>query len=396
MIKAPIKKLASRSLTVLRHLLAWSRTLFVSYQGISREQLEQELGDEEIQWMNEALRTGRAYGLKTRDKGAKSNIAEEKPQQLPGSFWVVTTYFNPHGDKYRKANYELFRERLQTQGANLLTVEHASSQSAMELVDSDAEILLQFTGGNTLWQKERLLNIAISNLPDDCDKIAWLDSDIVFTDASWISETTELLRTYKVVQPFSFVVHLPKNSSKIDLSALRETAASAEIQASFMKQQQVKRTMPRSYSFSSPNFRVWGMPGLAWAARRELLERVPLYDRAIVGGGDAVFAKNLVNRVKAAPFRDFSPRLRQDSLEYGARLREEVAGSSTHREGVILHCWHGEKVFRKYRSRYQILKEHDFDPRADVKISTKGPLEWASNKPKLHSEIRNYLSERAS
>ena len=40
-------------------------------------------------------------------------------------------------------------------------------------------------------------------------EVAWLDADTFFTNERWVSETSELLNTHQVVQPFAFLVRMP-------------------------------------------------------------------------------------------------------------------------------------------------------------------------------------------
>ena len=99
---------------------------------------------------------------------------------LPGAFWGITVFFNPTGYKNKIENYRRFRESSKKQGLNLLCVELAFGGKNFEVSKEDADILVQLRGGDILWQKERLLNIGLERLPKDCDKIAWLDCDIIF------------------------------------------------------------------------------------------------------------------------------------------------------------------------------------------------------------------------
>src|SRR5262245_2641530 len=90
--------------------------------------------------------------------------------------WAITCYFNSSGYKSRLENYRRFRQRLTVP---LVTVE-LSFGSEFVLKPNDADILIQLIGGDVLWQKERLLNLALGSVPEACDKIAWLDCDVFF------------------------------------------------------------------------------------------------------------------------------------------------------------------------------------------------------------------------
>ncbi len=74
---------------------------------------------------------------------------------------TVTSYFNPMRSRRRLANYRTFRSRL---NVPLFTVELAFD-GQFELTSSDADHLIQLSGGDIMWQKERLLNIALEAVP---------------------------------------------------------------------------------------------------------------------------------------------------------------------------------------------------------------------------------------
>src|SRR5262245_24288280 len=93
-----------------------------------------------------------------------------------GKLWAITCYFNPVGYRRRLENYLTFRQRLR---APLITVELSYGET-FQLARGSAEILIQLRGQDVLWQKERLLNVALAAVPPACDKIAWLDCDVVF------------------------------------------------------------------------------------------------------------------------------------------------------------------------------------------------------------------------
>ena len=137
------------------------------------------------------------------EKGNQNlGLMSEFPKELPGSFWGLTTYFNPakYGNKIE--NYRKFREDSKRQGLNLLCVELAFNNEPFELTKNDADVLVQVRSNSIMWQKERLLNIGLKHLPKDCDKVAWIDCDIIFKNEYWIEETCKLLEKYIVINYF--------------------------------------------------------------------------------------------------------------------------------------------------------------------------------------------------
>jgi hypothetical protein len=95
--------------------------------------------------------------------------------------WAITSYFNPLGYRTRLANYRTFRQHL---GLPLLTVEQGRG-GRFDLDERDATVLLQVPSGDVMWQKERLLNLALGALPPECETVVWLDSDILFDGDDW-------------------------------------------------------------------------------------------------------------------------------------------------------------------------------------------------------------------
>ena len=123
-------------------------------------------------------------------------------------FWAITSYFNPIGYKNRLKNYRFFRQRL----AMPLVAVELSFGGGFQLQPGDADALIQVHDGDVLWQKERLLNIALAAVPDECDKIAWLDSDVLFEDSDWVERAGRLLEQFALVQLFESRYDLPPNS----------------------------------------------------------------------------------------------------------------------------------------------------------------------------------------
>jgi hypothetical protein len=115
------------------------------------------------------------------------------------ALWAITCFFNPAGYRRRLQNYKWFREHLTIP---LVTVE-LSFTGEYALRNGDAEILVQLDQGDVLFQKERLLNIALQHLPATCEAVTWIDCDVIFAANDWPARTMEALQRFDVVQPFS-------------------------------------------------------------------------------------------------------------------------------------------------------------------------------------------------
>src|SRR5579862_510563 len=122
--------------------------------------------------------------------------------------WGVTSYFNPVGYRRRLQNYRVFRQRL---NVPLVAVELAQ-RGPFELRLEDADVLVQLRGGDVMWQKERLLNIAISHLPKECEYVAWLDCDVVFHREDWGAAAVRELDRSSLCHLFRTVHHIRRDA----------------------------------------------------------------------------------------------------------------------------------------------------------------------------------------
>ena len=104
--------------------------------------------------------------------------------------YAITSYFNPAGFQNHLAKYRVFRDHL---SVPLITVE-LSFNGDFALDKTDADYLVQISGGAVIWQKERLLNLALEHLPADCDAVAWIDCDVLFDDAGWVADAERELQ----------------------------------------------------------------------------------------------------------------------------------------------------------------------------------------------------------
>jgi len=308
---------------------------------------------------------------------------------LPGSFWGVTCFYNPSHYKNKLDNYRHFRKKSQEQGLKLLCVELAFGDSDFELTKDDADILVQLRTDSVLWQKERLLNVGLKALPQDCDKFAWLDADILFENDNWVELTAQALESYKIVQPYSVAVRLPKNGQlgqiedlPVDNSEGAKIYGLAYSIASF------------GLDLLSADYVNHGHAGFVWAARREIFKKSGLYDRMILGSGDSLMAHAFYGQKKYFIQNICSQAMVADQNKWMDDISREIGQSVYYVEGVIEHLWHGSKDNRFYNDRLRVLKRFEFNPASDIKLDKNGCWQWASDKPALHQWCKNYFNLR--
>jgi hypothetical protein len=62
--------------------------------------------------------------------------------------------------------------------------------------------------------------------------------------------------------------------------------------------------------------------------------------------------------------------------------------------GTLIHYWHGPKAKRKYKERWKILVDNQFDPEKDLVRATNGMWELTHYNPHLRDDLRQYFRER--
>jgi hypothetical protein len=301
--------------------------------------------------------------------------------------WAITSYFNPMRYRRRLSNFKTFRERL---NVPLVAVELAYG-SDFELQEQDAEILVQLRGGAVLWQKERLLNLALQSLPRHCRKVAWLDCDIVFSAADWAEAASRLLDRFAIIQMFKRVHYLsahwtPAKDCTTEVEVTRPSAAFS-----------VASGLPAATCIGHSLNILEGTcaNGFAWAARRELLDQHGFYDACILGGGDRAVACAATRCFDELMKRHYMNKFQQDRyIAWAKPFYETVRAEIGHLEEDIFHLWHGDVRERRTRGRHEGLQRFRFDPFTDIAIDANGCWRWNTDKQEMHDYIRGYFLSR--
>jgi len=280
------------------------------------------------------------------------------------SLWGICALFDPSA--LRLENAFRFAKRVRAQGLKLCIVTLGREEQLLP----DCDLWIELSGGARLWQKERMLNVALEALPPDCDLVAWLDADVLFENDGWMEDTERALRNFLVVQLFDQV----------------------------FDDSEYVTSMAACHKFEHAKPVCIGHPGFAWAAHRELLAKHGFYDRSIIGGGDTVMAWASYGLLwpgyERAPAY-FSPAHLADIAEWSRGWHADVNGNVGLVLGTIRHLFHGPKDTRKYMERTRILKDYDFDPNQDI-IKGGDVWRWSSEKAPLHRAVLAYLDGRES
>lgn len=320
---------------------------------------------------------------------SSSTSPPRRPARRPNeSFWAVTSYFNPVPYRRRLENYRHFRDHL---ALPLLTVE-LGYDGRFELGPADADMLVQISGGDVLWQKERLINLAIESLlPPECDTVAWIDCDSIFATADWPEEALRGLERARLVQLYSTLAYLDRSwapgrdpDSAVELR--RESLAAA-----------MARGLSVQECLSRPARGDRGVftKGLAWAARRETIGRHRLFDATILGGGDSAMAHAICGLIDQGADRLlFNERQRQHYHTWALPFFESFRDGVAVVDRPVYHLWHGDLADRGVSRRHQLFSRFQFDPYRDIGVDSSGAWCWTSEKPEMHAFVRQYFASR--
>jgi len=329
------------------------------------------------------------------------------------STWAVSCYFNTKKSRLRYLNYQAFFKALQVP---LLTVEW-SIGGQYELDIQDADRLVQVSGGDLLWQKERLLNLALDHLPEDCVNVVWLDCDIVFNASDWVENFEHKLNDAHLVQLFSQVRHpvLPpsgelsfgEDTAEVVLerdslayryltqgkASLREVLPSNAVkkkQATYAEAKDLEQF---------ERLRLAGRPsaGHGWGMRRDHLERLGLYDGMAFGTGDMAMA--LAGIGFQALYADgylLSDAHREHYLHWAEPFHQHIAGRVASIPGSVNHLYHGNFRERQYSERLRMMAVYGFDPARDLSLTSQGLWQWHGDAAsRYEGYMHSYFSGRS-
>jgi len=296
--------------------------------------------------------------------------------------WVVTSYFNPSQYRSKARNYARFMDGMREANVPVRTIECCFGYQPFALPSSDS--VFQVRSRDILWQKERLLNLLLPQLPGECTKIAWIDADVVFENPAWAVETSRALDSFAVVQPYGTVVRLPQGHD--------EDRGEGDRWESFCAMCSRQPGLMRA-----GNFHYHGHTGFAWAARRDLLQRHGFYDVCMTGSGDHLMAHGFcgdwtsecLNKMMGSNLR-----YRAHFHRWARGISENVRNRISYVPGKLLHLWHGELEERRYHENNLALQSFNFDPEVDLRMAKNGCWEWSDPQRGLREWAINLFNSR--
>jgi hypothetical protein len=264
----------------------------------------------------------------------------------PDDIAAITCFFNPHGYRTLRDNYDVFYKAW-TDGTDvpLFTVEVLFGESRPTISNANT---FHVRVRDRFFHKEGALNYAARNLPGGFSKVIWVDCDLVWFHYHWLATASAALDEYTSVQ-CGTRIHMRNARGRIE--------------------------RVRNSWLDDP---LTGFPGFAWAARREFFDRHGLHQYHIVGGGDQcavqAFGGPYARHRLSGWMRATGPKYAAHVNDWIDRVAPDMEGKTAGIDVALAHLWHGSRENRQYWNRNKILQS--IDPQHDLSLDQNGMTAW--------------------
>jgi hypothetical protein len=290
---------------------------------------------------------------------------------------IVTCYFNPRNYLTKFINFLDFYYKLRkSKNVDIIVVESCMSDSVYTLKNTIHNNLISLNTNSVYWQKEELINIGLRKHKDTGYKnLCWLDSDIEFLNDNWADVIIEDLNEYDIVQVFEYS------------HEIIDTKANTIKHNSYIKKIKEGNNHP---------FKRIGELGYGYAYKRTSLTDKLLYENAVVGGGDFlnilpfVNMNTTMNITEDRYFKNANIEMIDDYMDW---YEDKSKLKTSYSKNEIKVAYHGDRKFRNYLKREQILKNLNFCPKTDLEKTNNNSLRLLKNK-NVENYLKKYFKER--
>ena len=312
------------------------------------------------------------------EKVKKKKIKRRKKIQYP-NVWAITTFYKFFNSPYREANYKTFKKNLNDAGVQLAVIEITAPGIKPTLKEgTHADKILRLETKSLLWHKERSLNMLSQILPKSCEYIAWFDIDCVLHNSNWPTKAIEKLEEGHLAVQLCSHIDFEDSNGKIAQSKHTYTYMLAQ-----------KGNKPRTASG-----RIDGSPGFCWMMKLKEFKQIYLYDCAIIGGGDLLFADavcfNNTGRLMLSngnPNAPYYQHYRKWKNNVMTTFNEKLPATCL--EGGSTHLYHDEKKYRMYNIRHYLLVIEQYNPLTDLEEEATGL--WKLKNQNIKNILETYF-----
>lgn len=286
----------------------------------------------------------------------------------------ITSYFNVNNSQRVKDNFIKFRQNF---NAPLTVVELAFDDQPFWIDDA---IQIRGNSSNLMWQKERLLNIALASLPPKVDQVAWIDADVIFQNKNWFKLAQDKLDRFPIIQLFSNVYETNTNNDPVN-------TGEGYVYKKYKNKQYDLSEIPYNKKIDCGKF------GLAWAAN---LSEIPegLHDFSIVGASDIHQVIAWEGAWDNYHINLMPDKYRKEIISQSMSMFLRIKGNLSFIPGHIEHLQHGTLSNRNYEGNQVILRDYDFSIEEDIHIDINNLWQWKSDKPDLQKAVADIFYTR--
>jgi hypothetical protein len=263
---------------------------------------------------------------------------------------IISCFFNPQHSPYRIIAFQKFYH----------TIKHLNHRIIECLIDDDkpqlpeTPYIKRVKTNSLLWHKESLLNKIVSDLPSHFRYVFWVDADVLFMNDNWLIDGVAQLQEHNIIQPFEHCFHLERN--KLEPVHLDVEDTKWKLKNQMLPKGEISAW--RSFCSNIPsglagntNYDLHGHVGFAWGARRSLIEQVPLYDRALIGGADHIIAHAAAGHIPHSCITKSFTEMIDEVNDWSRRFYALAQGKVGYVTGDLYHLWHGDIKDRQYLKR---------------------------------------------
>lgn len=306
---------------------------------------------------------------------------------------VISCFFNPQNSPYRIKAFNHFYDSIKH--LNHQIIECVIGDSKPQLPEN--ENIKRVYTESLLWHKEALLNKIISELPKKYKYIFWVDADVIFNNQDWLIEAVDDFKNYDtdILQPFEYCVHLEQDELSPSFDT-EEYKGYDVIDDPKLRHPKMWRSFCANYEVGlsgDENYDRHGHVGFAWGAKRDVLELVPLYDKALIGGADHIIAHAAAGhftdkKVHPCIQKSFTDNI-DEVTSWSRKFYSVVQGRISYVPGDLYHIWHGDINKREY---YQRVKDFTSKTKS-ITIKDKNGLYVTRDEENI-SYMNNYFKKR--
>lgn len=271
--------------------------------------------------------------------------------------------FNYTGSSRIIMNYLYTVEKMITAGIPVFTIELVITGSKPMIQDA-----FHVYGSSYLFQKENLLRILETKIPEKYTKLLFLDADIIFENPDWYNMLSAILDTNDIVHCFETAKWLHITYKRVNKTAQSYVNADD------------KNTL-----LSSPG-KIMYHSGFGWAFTRLWYNKAGFIDEAVLGSGDLLFCYGLYDkRYRGSQNLSFYESVIQ-------RWYTTIGDPTiTFLPVTIYHLFHGDLKNRQYESRNEIVK--NIKDISDILIKNKDGVFELTNQS-YNKQLYDYFKNR--